>query len=455
MYPHTGADFTRAERLPRKYAPSSQFPRLRPAAAIPSQLEHDFRVKAAADALARHFDTKENYVANRIMAMRRQTFRGGFLVQSAKDQEDAKKILANRAAFFSAQDALPAPPAYQAPVEFAYEAEVDDILSNLLSEIASGVVSSNSLTYASNLRSAVLAYGSSLSQSKLSLLLSQLNQALTDLPLLEADPRVKATVDAMISSLEKTKAAIQQFLVLYSRGLSKQAFDQVARNLRNEQASDAVRRLGAYRRATDPGQSGPRRALPFNSPLGPAPDDNDDELPPPPPRTPGSRQMPTTGQFQLSPSANQASSPLVAPARQFTAPRGLNLNYPQTVAAPTLTVQPRGRSNWLTSMLPSWAAPRYDTPVAAQTLSRGAPQSTPRSSVALPPMARTTATAAERFPDYSPLAGVPTRAVQGLTSSQRQALIAPVVRDKLGRLRNGSYLATKAYAESIGVPWQL
>ena len=246
MYPLTGFDFTKREHRPRRYPSESAAPVFHPNA--PSPLIADARLKAAQDALIHQLDSKDRYVQGRVKALSAVPHRlGGMLIRTQEDRERAKKLLADRQAFFTTQQGLPPPQSYVAPSFMAIEGQLDDLQESLFTEIASGIVNQNTLGHASALRSAILQSGSALSLQKLIDILRNVDGALADVQAVPPiDTKAKATLDAVLQTLRKTREILQQFIRLHQQGVPQRAIDNVVSGLRSEQALDARNRLGQF-----------------------------------------------------------------------------------------------------------------------------------------------------------------------------------------------------------------
>jgi hypothetical protein len=101
------------------------------------------------------------------------------------------------------------------------EGHIDDTCDALFSEIASGVITANTLTLATALRSTILANGATLPLQKLVDVLRNVDGALMDVHSMPPlDSKVKMTLDAVLKSLEKTRTILTQLISLHQRGVS-------------------------------------------------------------------------------------------------------------------------------------------------------------------------------------------------------------------------------------------
>jgi hypothetical protein len=467
------ADWAREEYLPRQ---NMKRPHPRTFhAEEPTEFTRAARAEAAQNALAHMYDTKDSYVQDRAQALQGSRHRmGGLLVRTKEDREAANKLLHDREAFFRKQEALPPPPEYRTPALTVLEGHIDDTSDALFSEIASGVITANTLTLATALRSTILTNGATLPLQKLVDVLRNVDGALMDVHSMPPlDSKVKMTLDAVLKSLDKTRTILTQLISLHQRGVSHQAMDTVVRTLRSEQAQESRNRLRDFgtitqarirdmdaRRAARstvfgaPGHTESSSSFDWGEPgdddddggddggEGDGPgaageddgddgeDDGEDGEDEGGDDGEGAALLPA---FRSSPVAyNMPASPL------FAATRASPLAYvgqPRTPGAlsalPSLgrveRAEPRARGAWWRESLPllNWLAPPpAASPATAVTrLTRYEPQADQRGSVAAPYLSPLHGrTAREVRP--SPLAAAAQAAPQQLSSADRRRLAA-------------------------------
>jgi len=460
------SDWNREEYLPRQ---NMRKPLIKPLHQEPTTaFTRAAQAEAARNALAHMYDTKDSYVQDRAQALNGSRHRmGGLIVRTKEDREAVKKLLHNREAYFRQQEALPPPPEYKTPALIVLEGHIDDTCDALFSEIASGVITANTLTLATALRSTILANGAMLPLQKLVDVLRNVDGALMDVHAMPPlDSKVKMTLDAVLKSLDKTRTILTQLISLHQRGVSHQAIDTVVRNLRSEQAQESrnklrdfgtitqarMREMDARRAARStvfgvPSESS--SSLDWGEPEdddddggndgaeGPGEDGEDDEQSSgaedgAEDQESGDEGAALLPAFRSSPVAyNMPASPLYAATRPSPLAYVGQPRSPGALSAlPSLgqpRAEPRARGAWWRESLPllNWLAPPpAASPATALTrLTRYEPQAEQRSVVTAPYLSPLHGrTAREARP--SPLAAAAQAAPQQLSSADRRRLAA-------------------------------
>ena len=284
-YPPMASDFDKYEFLTRRFLLPSKEPPMEfsPPNAITSAHQHE----SAERALSQLWGQRPTYVQDRMQAMDTTKHRmGGLIVRSQQDREAANELLRNREAFFREQQDMK-PLAYKTPTSFLIEGQLDDLTDQLFSEIASGVISTNTMTSASNLRTFILGNGSLISMQKLVDVRNSIDGALNDIRLEGAiDSKMKVILDAVLKSLVKTKEILEKLIALHQQGMTRQSYDQIIRALRNDQALESRNKLKDFQTITKArikamekrrGQSTRFSATDSSSSLGYGPGDDDDD----------------------------------------------------------------------------------------------------------------------------------------------------------------------------------
>lgn len=284
-YPPMATDFDKYEFLTRRFLlPSKETPmEFSPPNAITSAHQHESTERA----LSQLWGQRPTYVEDRMKAMDSTKHRmGGLIVRNKQDREAANELLRNREAFFREQEDMK-PLTYKTPTSFLIEGQLDDLTDQLFSEIASGVISTNTMASASNLRTFILGNGSLISMQKLVDVRNLIEGALSDVRMEGAvDSKMKVILDAVLKSLVKTKEILEKLIALHQQGMTRQSYDQIIRALRNDQALESREKLKDFQsitkarmRAMDRrrGQSTRFSATDSSSSLGYGPGDDDDD----------------------------------------------------------------------------------------------------------------------------------------------------------------------------------
>jgi hypothetical protein len=285
-YPPMASDFDKYEFLTRRFLLPSKEPPMEfsPPNAITSAHQHE----SAERALSQLWGQKPTYVQDRMQAMDTTKHRmGGLIVRSQQDREAANELLRNREAFFREQEDMKPASAYKTPTSFLIEGQLDDLTDQLFSEIASGVISSNTLATAMNLRAFILGRGSQISMQKLVDVRNLIVGALNDIRMEGSiDTKLKIILDAVLKSLVKTKEILEKLIALHQQGMTRQSYDQIVKSLRNDQALESRNKLKDFQSITKArmkamekrrGQSTRFSATDSSSSLGYGPGDDDDD----------------------------------------------------------------------------------------------------------------------------------------------------------------------------------
>ena len=285
-YPPMASDFDKYEFLTRRFLLPSKEPPMEfsPPNAITSAHQHE----SAERALSQLWGQKPTYVQDRMQAMDTTKHRmGGLIVRTKQDREAANELLKTREAFFREQEDVKPASAYKTPTSFLIEGQLDDLTDSLFSEIASGVISTNTMATASNLRTFILGRGSQISMQKLVDVRNLIEGALSDVRMEGAiDSKMKVVLDAVLKSLVKTKEILEKLIALHQQGMTRQSYDQIVKSLRNDQALESRNKLKDFQSITKArmkamekrrGQSTRFSATDSSSSLGYGPGDDDDD----------------------------------------------------------------------------------------------------------------------------------------------------------------------------------
>ena len=285
-YPAMASDFDKYEFLARRFLlPSKETPiELSPPNAITSAHQKE----SAERALSQLWGQRPMYVQDRMKALDSTKHRmGGMIIRTKQDREAANELLRNREEFFREQDDMKPASSYKTPTSFMIEGQLDDLTDQLFSEIASGVISTNTMATASNLRTFILGNGSQISMQKLVDVRNLIEGALSDVRMEGAiDSKMKVILDAVLKSLVKTKEILEKLIGLHQQGLTRQSYDQIIRALRNDQALESRNKLKDFQSITKArmkamdkrrGQSTRFSATDSSSSLGYGPGDDDED----------------------------------------------------------------------------------------------------------------------------------------------------------------------------------
>jgi hypothetical protein len=285
-YPPMATDFDKYEFLTRRFLlPSKETPmEFSPPNAITSAHQKESKERA----LSQLWGQRPMYVQDRMKALDSTKHRmGGLIVRTKQDREAANELLRNREEFFREQEDRKPASSYKTPTSFMIEGQLDDLTDQLFSEIASGVISTNTMATASNLRTFILGNGSQISMQKLVDVRNLIEGALSDVRMEGAiDSKMKVILDAVLKSLVKTKEILEKLIGLHQQGLTRQSYDQIIRALRNDQALESRNKLKDFQSITKArmkamdkrrGQSTRFSATDSSSSLGYGPGDDDED----------------------------------------------------------------------------------------------------------------------------------------------------------------------------------